>query len=176
MQVGNFGSAVIERAKAREWQRAYYATHKEKKNEASKLWRRDHPERVRARKRNYRLTHLEDVRERDREWYRAWLIKNPGANRAKEARRRALLKQQRCKCCTDAEIQEIHNIAALCGRGAEVDHRTPLALGGLDCVHNLEALTYEEHKEKTRRDNGMIAAARRRSRAASSSPAMNRAA
>jgi 5-methylcytosine-specific restriction endonuclease McrA len=52
----------------------------------------------------------------------------------------------------------------LCGPGAEVDHKTPLNLGGRHCAKNLQALTYEEHKEKTRRDQTLIADARRKRR------------
>jgi 5-methylcytosine-specific restriction endonuclease McrA len=41
----------------------------------------------------------------------------------------------------------------VCG---EVDHVIALALGGTHCVKNLQILSVEEHKEKTRRDRAEI--------------------
>ena len=37
----------------------------------------------------------------------------------------------------------------------QVDHVTPLCAGGLDAVENLQWLTVEEHKAKTKREAGM---------------------
>jgi 5-methylcytosine-specific restriction endonuclease McrA len=81
-----------------------------------------------------------------------WRTANPGAKRAIQAKRRALKISQRCTCCTDAEIKEIHDIAALCGSGAHVDHIVQLSLGGPDCVKNLRPMTASEHIEKTKID------------------------
>lgn len=45
--------------------------------------------------------------------------------------------------------------------GLEVDHIVCLALGGRDSDENLETLCYDHHKQKTRRDVGLIAKAKR---------------
>lgn len=103
---------------------------------------------------------IERERERARQQYNA----NKGASRARSAKRRAMKLAQRCICCTDAEIRQHHDIAALCGPGAHVDHITPLVLGGHDCARNLKAMTAEDHIEKTRRDFALIAESRRRNR------------
>jgi hypothetical protein len=39
--------------------------------------------------------------------------------------------------------------------GFQVDHVIPLCAGGLDDVSNLQWLTVEEHKAKTKRESGM---------------------
>src|SRR5688572_8818869 len=36
--------------------------------------------------------------------------------------------------------------------GWEIDHRTPLCIGGKDSVENLQWLTVEAHRQKTRSD------------------------
>jgi hypothetical protein len=54
---------------------------------------------------------------------------------------------------------------------ARRDHITPLELGGAHCVKNLMPMTYVDHIEKTSKINaGLIAAARRRKKAALTSP------
>lgn len=105
-------------------------------------------------RRQRRFMHLTRIRERTMQLRRI-------SSRAKAAARRALLLSQRCACCTDDQIRHHYEIAALCGPFAHVDHVVPLALGGLHCAKNLQAITDEEHKEKTRRDMAAIVAARR---------------
>jgi 5-methylcytosine-specific restriction endonuclease McrA len=46
--------------------------------------------------------------------------------------------------------------------GLEVDHAIALGLGGRDRDDNLQALCNDHHKIKTRRDQGLIAKAKRR--------------
>jgi len=46
--------------------------------------------------------------------------------------------------------------------GFHIDHITPLCAGGADAVDNLQWLTREAHKEKTRGDVGHCAALRRK--------------
>jgi len=87
--------------------------------------------------------------------------KNPGIYRAIEAAREARKLMQRCACCTDERITEIFKQAALCDK-AEVDHIVQLSLGGPHCVNNLQALTVEDHIEKTKRDCAMRAESRQR--------------
>jgi 5-methylcytosine-specific restriction endonuclease McrA len=43
-----------------------------------------------------------------------------------------------------------------CPADHEVDHRIPLALGGLHCCHNLQILTKAAHREKTKVDIAQI--------------------
>jgi 5-methylcytosine-specific restriction endonuclease McrA len=69
---------------------------------------------------------------------------------------------QRCLCCTDAKIALLYLAAKPWGAHAEVDHRTPLALGGKHCAKNLVVLPTVAHRKKTKDDMRDIAAARRR--------------
>lgn len=77
-------------------------------------------------------------RARTRETALAWAKQNPGIKNAANARRRALRIGQNCKCCTDFEFREIYDFTRVVGM--EVDHRIPLALGGLHCVSNLQVI------------------------------------
>jgi 5-methylcytosine-specific restriction endonuclease McrA len=159
--------------KQRVYQAAYRAMHKEKAYEYNIAWRKENKDTWNEYSaKNYAKNH-EKISELSAARYAAnpqkvlernaaWSRNNPGARRAISAKHRALKKAQRCTCCTDAEIKAIHDIAALCGREAHVDHIIPLALGGLDCAKNLQALTAEDHIRKTSKlDAGRIAAARR---------------
>jgi hypothetical protein len=161
--------------KARERHAAYYAAHREERRakqaaygvanrernaERQAAYRTAHPETVRERRAADRATHPEKFRERDRQWTKD----NPGYRRAQSAKRRAMKISQRCTCCTDAEIQKVYDIAALCGPGAHVDHKIQLALGGHHCAKNLEAMTAEEHIEKSKLDAAARADSGRRNR------------
>jgi 5-methylcytosine-specific restriction endonuclease McrA len=68
------------------------------------------------------------------------------ADRRRVARKKGLL----CACCASIDFKMIYAAAKILH--AEVDHRIPLALGGLHCLTNLQILTIDEHKTKTRRD------------------------
>jgi 5-methylcytosine-specific restriction endonuclease McrA len=87
---------------------------------------------------------------------------HPEKECAKVMARRAVKMQQICRCCTKIQIEELYGAANLVG--GEVDHKIPLALGGHHCVKNLQAMTYEDHREKTKSDVRYIAEARRRSK------------
>lgn len=90
---------------------------------------------------------------------RAFSPKRLVQKRAQSAIRRALKLQQVCHCCTALDIRRFYENAP---QGYEVDHKWPLALGGLHCVKNLEALTQEAHRMKTFGwDAPLIATARR---------------
>ena len=115
---------------------------------------RNAPYAVRSR-RNWRLNNKSKIRGQVAEWRR----KNPGRGASYSAKRRALIKVQRCSCCTDAEIQRIYLVAAL--MPYEVDHGRPLELGGPHCCHNLQILSPEAHRIKTVQDNHAIRAAKR---------------
>jgi hypothetical protein len=129
----------------------YRAANKKKVNAAqtayrakyshSRQWEKDNPDRVLAIKQD-------------------WRKKHPGAVRAINASRRVMARKQRCTCCTNADIKRIYETAAL--TGYDVDHIRPLALGGPHCARNLQILSIDEHKKKTKQDQIDIAEYRRR--------------
>jgi 5-methylcytosine-specific restriction endonuclease McrA len=96
------------------------------------------------------------------EKYRRYAKANPANVAHHCAHRRAVRLAQTCGCCTNSQLEEFYALATLVG--GEVDHRIPLALGGHHCTKNLQALTYEDHREKTKADFRTIAAAKRRSK------------
>lgn len=73
----------------------------------------------------------------------------PYARRAR-LRQGAMRKEQRCKCCTNKQLAEVYRFAKMLG--CEVDHRVPLAAGGMHCANNLQCLTEAEHAAKTEND------------------------
>ena len=91
------------------------------------------------------------AREKDREYAK----KHPEKAAAKTALRRARKKQQNCNCCTRADFVGIYEWARFLD--CEVDHKIPLAAGGVHCRHNLQILSREEHQRKTRADRKFIA-------------------
>lgn len=106
------------------------------------------------------------------EWCRRWRAENPDkvkANNAKRHwvalreinhRRRARKKNQVCTCCTPEDIlSKFRRMPS----HYELDHIIPIAIGGLHCLKNLQALTPEAHKLKTKADMKAIAAHRRNS-------------
>jgi 5-methylcytosine-specific restriction endonuclease McrA len=95
---------------------------------------------------------------------RRWRLSNSEKHRANVARRKAMKLAQRCLCCTNADIQNVYAVAALCGADSHVDHKVALRLGGLHCVKNLQPLTMSAHVEKTKQDNRLIADVRLRSK------------
>jgi hypothetical protein len=152
-----------------------YADNPEKERGRCRAYNAANPEKRCDLASAYRAANLEKLRENSAAWYaankekareliRQWNKNNPGARRAHEAKRRAMKLDQRCTCCTDAEIQKLYDIATLCGAGAHVDHIVQLALGGPHCAKNLEALTAEAHIEKSKRDAALRAESRRRNR------------
>lgn len=122
-------------------------------------WRAANPEKVIESCRKWRTANLETQRERERNRWRT--PEGKVERRAAASKRRAVELAQRCACCTDEQLEMAY---WLCGDGVEVDHKIALALGGLHCVHNLQVLTVEQHKIKTRADAAAIARARRSER------------
>jgi 5-methylcytosine-specific restriction endonuclease McrA len=70
------------------------------------------------------------------------------AGRTAQAKKLGLL----CGCCSRADFIPIYRECRTRG-GCEVDHKKPLHLGGLHCVHNLQILTKEEHTLKSKGEN-----------------------
>ena len=62
---------------------------------------------------------------------------------------------QTCSCCAKEDFDRIYREAQ--EKGYEVDHIEPLGLGGLHCLSNLQILSVEDHKEKTKKDIAKIA-------------------
>ena len=108
-----------------------------------------------ARMRRERAANPSEFRVRDAAWKRANRDKVYAAVNA----RRAWKRGQRCACCTYTTIQRVY-LAARVLR-AEVDHKKPLAIGGLHCRKNLQILSPAAHRTKTAKDQKRIRAHRR---------------
>lgn len=98
-------------------------------------------------RREHYARHAARERERSKSRKRAWLNLNPHRHCEQAARRRARKRNQVCTCCSREEIAELYRAAQL--TGGEVDHRIPLALGGMHCSKNMQVLTEAAHKAKT---------------------------
>jgi 5-methylcytosine-specific restriction endonuclease McrA len=130
------------------------------RKERNARWRAANAAKHLASNRASRRKHIVRKRQRDTEWRKAnpekerarmlnWVANNPAKARAKYARRRARRLNQICKCCTSLEISAVY---IRCPKDHEVDHRIPLALGGLHCAANLQILTKKQHAKKTAED------------------------
>lgn len=84
---------------------------------------------------------------------------NRGKLNARDAMRKAREVRQICACCTPEERRAPYVWAA--ALGLCVDHTIALRLGGLHCCKNLNPMTVEDHKKKTKLDMALIAAIRR---------------
>ena len=120
---------------ARRAERRYDAKNRAARRLKNKMWREANPEKVRA------------------QWA-AWAQKNPAANNARTARRRAR-KLALTPALTDAEHDRISAIYAaaralteLTGEPYHVDHIRPLSRGGLHHPDNLQVLTRSENSRK----------------------------
>ena len=134
---------------------AYQAKNSKKLNAANKKWRRKNSDRKRASTYAWRAAHPDKVREMSARWRAKSLPRRMANNALRRARKR----QQACTCCKPSEIVALYVAARL--TGCEVDHVLALALGGRHCLKNLQILTKEAHKEKTKRDRLLIAQVRR---------------
>ena len=168
-----------------DWARKYRQENKENLREYNREWGRANKEKVREysrrsreKNRSERIKNCKDWHEKNRERQRQymadryrekrhemierskkWREANPEALAAQSGRYRSKKINQSCACCTTKDFRAIYSQAK--ASGCEVDHVEPLALGGLHCRHNLQLLTPEEHKEKTRSDMARIADAKR---------------
>lgn len=75
------------------------------------------------------------------------------------AMRRARKLSQGCSCCSKEQFKSLYETAQFLG--LQVDHVKPLVLGGAHCRKNLQLLTTEQHKVKTREDMKQIRLERR---------------
>jgi hypothetical protein len=127
-----------------------------------------HTERNKARYRTYRAENRSKViarnqawrdanREKQRKFQKAYRLANKAKYAAYAQHRRARKMNQLCECCTREEVEAVWLAAP---DGHEVDHKLPLALGGLHCCRNLEVLTYAAHRVKTADDMRNIGAVR----------------
>src|SRR6267154_4944706 len=103
------------------------------------------PDKRRKSDNRWRAANRQKIVERVVKWQRAnpekvyenqlrWRLTHPAKHRANVAKRKAMKLAQRCGCCTNSDIQNLYDIAALCGAGAHVDHKITLRLGGHHCI------------------------------------------
>lgn len=117
---------------ATEFLRDWRSKNRESVNKKQRIWRALNKERMR--------TYAKDNRNRNRHKIYAG-----------NARRRALKRGQLCACCTQSQIAHFYARAQKLG-SHQVDHKLPIALGGLHCLRNMQILSIEEHKAKTKID------------------------
>lgn len=115
---------------------------------------------ARASMRRQRDKNPEKFRARDRARYAAGYRMPRSAKTSAQRKREAGKRQQVCACCNAQAFNEVYARAA--EAGLQVDHVVPLALGGQHCCKNLQLLTEQAHKEKTKRDRDAMRAVRRR--------------
>lgn len=106
-------------------------------------YRRD-PDQDKAAAREWRESNRSHISEYNRR-YRAT---KPEMKREAQARRKQ--RSAPCACCDRKEIQSWYRAAW--EHGLEMDHIVPLSRGGKHCLWNLQLLTTEAHKQKTRED------------------------
>ena len=70
------------------------------------------------------------------------------SSRVARARNRAKKVGQLCTCCKPGDFRAIYRKAQL--QGGVVDHIVPYRQGGLHCAKNLQVMSPEAHREKTR--------------------------
>lgn len=117
-------------------------------------WFKSHPEVNRAAARKWAHNNPDKVAKMQARWCR----ENPEKHNAGNAQFRAQRVAQVCTCCTKKDLLVFYDTRWL--GEFEVDHRVPLALGGLHCVRNLQALTPEQHRIKTNLDVRIISQVR----------------
>lgn len=128
----------------------FFATHPEEVRTWQKEYREENREvRRSTSRRSARKAYAADP-EKFRAVARDRARKYPEVARALSSRRRKGKRLARCACCTTKDFARVFHLArTLAG---EVDHIEPLGLGGAHCVKNLQVLSPEAHKEKTRHD------------------------
>jgi 5-methylcytosine-specific restriction endonuclease McrA len=136
-----------ERLKAQA--RARYATKREEIRQKLNEYGRKNRVAAKERLQKWRKDNPDKAKEQSRRYYA-----NSVARRAhvklETAYRRAAIANRKCICCTNIMFRTVYAASELVG--GEVDHIKAIALGGKHCVKNLQILSVEEHKEKTKRD------------------------
>lgn len=145
----------------REANRKYRRLNSEKVRETNSGYYGRNRETVIESARKYRQMNSEKVRAAVRTSHQKYGARYVDSQRACCAKRRAVLKTARCTCCTDKQVADAYWLSSEFG---EMDHKTPLALGGLHCRFNLQLLTVKQHKIKTAADMAAIAQARKSQR------------
>ena len=79
--------------------------------------------------------------------YRAYLLAQSSVTRAKSLK-------SLCACCSFEQFVAIYRAAVI--NNAEVDHIIAYCNGGKHCCKNLQILSIEGHKEKTRKDFAIL--------------------
>jgi hypothetical protein len=130
----------------------YNARNADRARETTAAWQKANPDRLRAANERHSKT------QKRRDSLRNFQRRHPQRINAKNRLRYARKLSQICECCTPDTIRAVYE---RCPRGHEVDHRIPLAIGGLHCVKNLQILSRAEHRAKTNRDFLLIWQARK---------------
>ncbi len=131
--------------RARKWRLANPGRAKEISREASRRAYAKDPEK--ARERGRRRANPEKERERKQKYAKA----NPGKVRARQAMRRAAVKQATPNWLSESQLSEISRIYATCPKGWHVDHIVPLqgaTVSGLHLPCNLQHLAAKENRRK----------------------------
>ena len=131
-----------------EWQRAYYAEHKEQQDASIKRWALNNPEKIRQKQQKWSRLNPEKVREKSRNWAK----NNPAKTAAMAAKRRAK-KLQATPAWADLSAIAIFYEQAD-SLNMTVDHIIPLQgknVCGLHVENNLQLLTKSENSRKRNR-------------------------
>jgi len=99
--------------------------------------------------------HINSCKACKKEYLNSYRAKNPRTDknsplttRRNAAIRRARVRDQLCGCCSAEDFSLIYLLASLGEEEFEVDHMTPIALGGLHCTSNLQILTRKDNRVK----------------------------
>lgn len=152
----------VNRERLREECRAYHASHRAERSAYSRVWRasltpeerKAHDKKNHAKHRAYRLAkHKEWMQRTGYQWHQV----NPEGQAAKNARRRAKIRQAE-GFYTEDDVARISKAqggrCACCKRKAKlaVDHIVPLAKGGSNWPSNLQLLCKPCNGQKAARD------------------------
>lgn len=128
-----------------EWQRAYYAEHKEQQSASIKRWGLNNPERIRQIQQKWYRLNSEKAREKSRKWAK----NNNAKTAAYEALRRARKRKATPTWANHSAISLFYEQAE--SHGMTVDHIVPLQgknVCGLHVENNLQLLTKSENSSK----------------------------
>lgn len=142
-------------------QRAYFHLNKDKCHKLSKVWREKNKEKLRLAKKKY----YQENKERYREYYKEWRKKNPEKGKEYRGKRKNLYRTYQIKRritlkFTDIDVKWLNQLfektthCELCNdklddngtkypNGKQLDHITPLAVGGAHTKNNVRFICYK---------------------------------
>lgn len=146
---------------------AYRVANKDKIREYSAKWRKENPEKQRAASAKWAAENQENIRARNAEWAAAnperkrsnvakWAAENPEARRIHHQNRRARKRDAGGKLSTGLAVRlfRLQRGKCACGCGKplgddfHLDHRMPLALGGVNEDWNIQLLRATCNQQK----------------------------